>query len=224
MKISLRKPVRTVRGIGNVWNPQSSNVVAGLGFDFNVGNVLKSYINDVIANYQAKLGQFLIYDQTLADLAKRAVNLAKYPSTQLASGTLALDIKNAQTNQSTLKTSGFAIISVVNDLQKNPIVIDAMAGKLPSVVELEKWNTLTNFVNNAGNAKNSILTWLAQVDQQTAVVNDLINRTKNLEGSVGVSAGGFNLKSVPVGVWIGIGFIGIKFAGKGIIKAIRGRK
>lgn len=195
--------------------------MTGLGIDLNLTDVVKSYVNDVLNYYQAKVGTFLTYPQKLDSMKTRLADLSAYPDLYNSAASLLLEVNSAISNQNYVMAQATSIIEVVTALKSDPIIIDAMAGRYPNIIEIDKYQRINDFVNKAGIAKNSLSGIGDAIDRQTNIVNSLESRISALESGKGISGGTSFLKNIPVGVWIGIGFIGIKLVGGKLIKAFK---
>jgi hypothetical protein len=193
--------------------------IGSLGLD--LGSELLDFVKNVAVNYQAKIGTFLTYPQTLQGLKTRLVALSPTPYVNQAA-LMINEVDSAIANQNNLQTQGVDAIGLMNQIKTDPLIIDAINGKYPQWYELDKIQRVTDFINRAGTVKNIMSSLMDSVDRQTNIVNDLEKRVTNLEVSAGVKSKLAILANVPTAVWITLGVIGLK-AGAGFFFK-RGRK
>lgn len=200
--------------------------LSGLGFDLDMAGAIKRYVDEVVSQYEARIGRFLTYKEKLLNFRTRLTKLSTVASVRQSAYDLSAEVETAVTNQNALQSEGLNIFTLVERLKTDPIVKNAMDGKLPEYWELDKLLLLQNTYDVAMEAKNNIASWLAKAGVHEDNIKDLEGRLENLETSSGVSVAKIplSLAQVPTGVWIGVGFLALKIVGGGLIKLIRGKK
>jgi len=185
--------------------------VVKLGVDiFNIQSYFVITIKKFVADYQAKLGNFLLLKQKLYVAQDR---LAKLPQT-LDSTALSADINTALATQENLEIGGFAVIDVLNKIQKDPVIQDALKGNYPGSFEFEKWALLQNTLNNVNQVAGTAQVFFGKVFTQQKNVEDIEKRIVSLETGKPISSGfQWNLSNIPtpvITVGLAVLFFGFK--------------
>ena len=85
------------------------------GYDYSA---VTDMVNKVLADYQARLGRFLTYKQTLINLLARAKGIQ---AVDARGPDLVSRVQSAQSNQSALENQGMGIFASISNIKANPI-------------------------------------------------------------------------------------------------------
>ena len=197
----------------------------GLGqLSFDVNYIFKTLINQVLADYQAKVGNFLSAKQKILLLQSRNNQLLRYTAITTQSANLAPVISGLLTTQGNLEGSGLNIINIVSTVKTNPIVAKLLAGTLSlSNVTISDITTITGLYNSIIKAKDDMGTFLDSVTTHLNNVTSVENQIIALETQVGIKQGGFNFMALLTtkNLLIAGGVLFIATKGFGLMKAIK---
>jgi len=197
----------------------------GLGqLSFDVNYIFKTLINQIIADYQAKIGNFMSAKQKILLLQSRNNQLARYPSITTQSVSLAPVIAGLLSTQGALEVSGLNIINIVNTVKSNPVVSKLLAGTLSlSNITLTDISTISGMYNSIMKAKNDMGTFVDSITTHMNNITNVENQIIALETSVGIKQGGFNVMGLLTtkNLLIAGGVLFIATKGFGLLKAIK---
>jgi len=197
----------------------------GLGIDFDVNYIFKTVINQILADYQAKVGNFLSAKQKILLLQSRNNQLSlHYPAISAQASSLAVTISGLLSAQSALEISGLNIINIVNTVKTNPIVAKLLAGTLSiSNITLADISTITGLYNSITKAKDDMGGFIDSVTTHLNNVATVESQIIALETQVGIKQGGFNIMSLLTtkNLLIAGGVLFIATKGFGLLKAIK---